>query len=406
MSRGRLVAALVLATTAGAGPACHNCQREPSIVGMMEGAKLNYDNKNFELAGQIYINVLDDCPDYYDAIVGLANAFREYGNVQYKAANEASRQGQTDLAEQKYIKGEGLHSDSDRYLRTALESRPNDLMPHYYLGMLWYQRATSPLNFPYPQNDTSRRQRDRDNAIAEFQTVVGKVPQVHQVHRYLFILLFAADRRDEARHHLERFHDALQTLYNGVLNAAARTPIQKEEKDKELARLEREIDEVRDVIIEYRADLQKEIDRLKSKDQDSLKEEERKEMRRLGSEKLVLEAMVGGFELIDLAPHEEALRQRCQDYLDAYRRGEEADVRTYLRPKPGKYVELERSIRQILAEGTKYEQIVWKTITAPGETAITVFDCDRVTKSGKKSGVRISIRWRLHNGLWMVEEHQ
>ena len=118
--------------------------------------------------------------------------------------------------------------------------------------------------------------------------------------------------------------------------------------------------------------------------------------------------MASGRRLVDLAPHEEELLQRCQDYLDSFNRGEEADVRTFLGPKPEKYVELERSIRQKLAEGTKYEKVVWETVSAPpGRTAITVFDCDQVTKkSGKKIGVRITVRWRLYNGVWMVEEHQ
>ena len=143
------------------------------------------------------------------------------------------------------------------------------------------------------------------------------------------------------------------------------------------------------------------------KEQESLSKEDHADLVRLTREMLDLEGMVGGFELINLTPEEEALRQRCQDYVDAIKHGEEADVRTFLEGKPGKAVELERSILQKLAEKTKYERIIWKKVSVPpGSLAHTIFNCDLVTNSGKMPGVQISIRWRLRNGMWMVEEHQ
>lgn len=402
MSRGFVPAIALVAVLAGG---CHDCTEDARIVELMRLAKLNYDNRKFDIAARLYETVLKDCNDYYDAIVGMANVYREEGNISFRAAEENARNKRMDLARQKFREGENLHRDSDRYLRTALEMRPGDLLPHYYLGLLWYQRATSPLDFPYPVGDEDRRRRDRDEAIREFSLVLEEEQLVHQVHRYVALLYFAAGDPDSAIQHLDRYHEVQQRLHSRIMLRRADTEIDRQRKDQALRAVEREINEVREVIVVHHGDLLREHDLLKVKEDRGLTPEEKQKLARLNRQILGLEGIIRRFHLTRLAPHEKELQMRCQAYLQSFNGGLVADVMAYLRGQSGEEAKLREAVRRKLSEGTKYRKVRFTSVVVTGEIGKVGFECELATSAGVRPDARITLTWRMYGGQWMVSAH-
>ena len=403
--KGRRILVVLVAGAALASGGCHDCSQDREVFQLLQVAQFNYQNQKFELSAQLFMNALEKCHDHYGAIVGLSNAFREYGNEQFRLVALHFRNEKPDMARQKYKKGNDLHADSERYLQKALQMEPEDLLPHYYLGLLWYQRATSPLDYPYRREDAESRQRDRDSAIEEFQLVVREVTQVYEAHRYLGLALFAANRTAEGIVHLNAFHDSRQKAFNYLVTQPARGDLEKERKERALREIEKEIADVRELIILHQGELVLQRDDLKAKESKGLDETERKRLAQISREMLLVQRLIRNFQVTQLAPHEEEVRQRCQDYLYSFNRGNPADVMSFVQGKRGDEAELKAQIRRKLESQTKYERVRYKSVIVSGELATVGFECNLVTPRGTRSNAEITLRWRLHGGQWMVYDH-
>ena len=169
--------ALVLAGVAALA-ACHTCPDHDKASLALENAKGVYDAGRFDQAKSVFQAVLDYCPENYDALIGYANACREYGTQLFGTVDLLVRQNKPDAAKKTYEEANQNHGEADRSFRSALVLQPDDLAPRYGLGLLWYQRATSPVNYPYPLDDRVNRREARDKSIAEFELIVRRHPEL------------------------------------------------------------------------------------------------------------------------------------------------------------------------------------------------------------------------------------
>src|SRR5205085_43895 len=100
------------------------------------------------------------------------------------------------------------------------------------------------------------------------------------------------------RPHLKAFHDAQQALYEKVLQWPGTTDDEKSRKENSLSKVNREIEDVRDVLGEYFMGSQREFERLKVKKNRTPEEDQT--MAKLFRETLELEKAIKGFHLTNL----------------------------------------------------------------------------------------------------------
>jgi tetratricopeptide (TPR) repeat protein len=398
--RWALAGAVALAAGANAG--CHSCSDHKVALVAFDLAEFNYRGGKFDQAKSLYMRAIENCSDHYEALVGLGNACREYGTELYRNVSLLVEQGKPDPAQKMLKEANQNHAESDQYFRTALQRRPDDLLPHYGLGQLWYQRATTTWPFPYALDDRVNRRRDRDQAIREFTLVVQKVPQLYQAHRYLGLLLFAAGQTDEGRAHLKVFHDAQQKVYVHVMARPAETDEMKKQKDLDLRQIEKEIEDVREVLVVYKGELDRQRDLLHTKTGRTAEEEQK--LAHVTRETLVLENVIKSFVLTKLGPVERELQQRCTEYLETFNQGALEQILAQVAPRPGEE-ELRNSIRRKVEQGTRYSKVRFTAIVVSGETASVGLVCELATKQGVKPETEMTFRWQRVGGRWFIADH-
>jgi tetratricopeptide (TPR) repeat protein len=398
-------AAVLLAAAAAAFVSgCHTCPDHRAAELAFELAYFNYQNGKFDQAKSLYIRALENCPDDYDALVGLANASREYGNELFRAAHALVEQGKLDQARKMFQEANDNHVEAERFFRTAIQRHPDDMLPHYGLGQLFYQRAVTPFPFPYPVEDKENRRRERDAAIREFKLVVERgAHQLYQVHRYLGLALFAAGKMDEGRYHLQVFHEAQEKMFNVWVDRPAETDEEKKRKEAALRQLEREIEDVRSILLVYQEDLERRRDLLQTKSPRSAEDEQ--ELARVTRELLALEGMLKSFVLTRLGPEEMELRRRCAEYLDLFNRGALDQILAQVAPRGGEEEAVRRTLRRKVEEGTQYTKVRFTTIAVAGEQGSVGVVCDLITRKGVRPQTELLLRWQRVGGRWMVSEH-
>jgi tetratricopeptide (TPR) repeat protein len=107
------------------------------------------------------------------------------------------------------------HNDAFRMLASILRDDPDNLSARYALGLLHYDRAVSPFDYPYRKGDRENRGKERDRAIEEFRILLKEDPRPLYAHRYLAVLLAARgqpDDRQEARPHFEHFLNSARAI--------------------------------------------------------------------------------------------------------------------------------------------------------------------------------------------------
>src|SRR5688572_11172682 len=109
-------AALILAVLGG----CHTCEDHSKSDFAVVNAKSQFDAGRFDIAKQIFNRALEYCPDNYEALIGFANACREYGTMLYARADATSRAGKLEAAKREFEEGNLNHQQSERAFRSAL----------------------------------------------------------------------------------------------------------------------------------------------------------------------------------------------------------------------------------------------------------------------------------------------
>jgi tetratricopeptide (TPR) repeat protein len=402
MSRFRTAVLGAAATFALLAAGCHTCEDHDSSASAFELAEFNYKNGKYDHAKTLYSRCVEKCSDNEQGWLGLANACRETGNNQFKGAADLAGQGK--IVDSKRVFKEAVENHAMCYeiLQRRLRKDPEDRAAHYGLGLLYYQRSTSVLPFPFPLDDTTNRQKERDLGIAEFALIVKMSPDAWQAHRYLGLSLFAAGRMDDGRAHLKIFHDAQQGLYQRVLRWPASTDDEKKRKENALQTVNKEIEDIRDILGEYFMAVNREHDRLKAKRERTPEEEA--QLAKYKSESLQLENIIKSYHLTNLGPVEQELRRRCDDYLTVFNRGQVAEIMSFAAPKQGEEAAFQRGIQDRVEQGVKFRKCQYRTIVVSGDTASVGLVCEMVNKKGSRPDAEVTMHWRLVAGQWKVAD--
>lgn len=402
MSRmGRAALAAVIAVGA-ASAGCGNCPNHAKSVVTQDLAQQWYNAGRYDQAKVMFDSCVEQCPDNQDGWLGLANACREYGNTQFKQAADLAAQGKGAEVKHAYKDAAESHTLAYDIFHRKIVDFPDDMAPHYGLALLHYQRATSMMPFPFPLDDTLNRQKERDLAIKEFKLVIQKSPGVVQAYRYLGLALFAAGKMEEGSPQLKRFHDAQQILYERILQWPNSTDDEKSRKESSLAKVNREIEEMRDVLGEYFMYAQRESDRLKAKKDRTA--EESITMAKLFRESLELEKVIKAFHLTNLSPVEMDVRRRCEDLISVFNRGNVAEVMSFVTPKPGDEAAFQKLVQDRIDQGTKYRNLQYTAIAVSGDTASVALVAEVSTKKGVRPEAELTMHWHLVSGQWRLSE--
>lgn len=403
MSRlATVVVALMFAGGASLLGGCHTCEDHEGAETSFELAKFNYENGKYDQAEILYTKCVEQCPAHQQGWLGLANAAREHGNDQYRIAAELAGQGKIADSKRVFKEASENHRMSYEIFQRRLAEKPEELAPHYGLGLLYYQRATSVLPFPFPVDDTVNRPKERDLAIGEFSLVVKKAPDAWQAHRYLGLVLFAAGRMDEGRPHLKIFHDAQQTLYEKVLTWPGSSDDEKKRKEVALRSVNKEIEDIREVLGEYFMSLQRDYDRLQAKRERTADEEGK--MAKLKRESLELESTIKSFHLTNLGQVELEVRRRCDDFIRVFNGGQVAEIMSFSTPRRGEEAAFQRAVQDRVDLGTKLRRPQYRTIVVSGDTASVALVCEVVNKKGTRPDAELTMHWKLVGGQWKVAE--
>lgn len=214
-----------------------------------------YKAGKYEEAMRKYEDAIERHPKSYNAIVGLACADREYGLKKFEEAEDLHRAKKVDLAKKEFEKAVKVHSAAQMLLRKAIEMKPEEPLAYRELGVFYYKRATSPYSYPYRLDDVVNRQKERDLAIDNLRIVVKREPNLFFAQRYLgFALLARAlpSEWSEARICLEFYLRGMNEGREHLrLNAPKSTPEQREEVEKRLKKIDRELEEVCEVLLAH-----------------------------------------------------------------------------------------------------------------------------------------------------------
>lgn len=398
MSRRSLPAWLIVLLAA-----CHTCPDHEKSELAVENAKTLYDAGNFRQAKVVFSTSLEYCPENYDALIGLANASREEGSALYANVDALVKQGKLEAAQKLFQEANQNHQDSDQMFRSAMILYPDDLAPEYGLAQLYYQRATSPVGYPYPLDDALNRRQARDKAIAGFRKLVEGNPELPQIQRYLGLALFAAGNMQEGRGHLLKYHDVQQQNYNRLLGIPAQTQEEKDRKRSALAKVESDIDSIRQIFQAYYEELSKERVRLTGLKTRTPQEEQ--QLAGIATEQLHLQVLIRTYQMVDLGGVELEVRERCTAYLDALDQGRMEVLETFLGALPGQEAALQARVRGLVADQTHYGNIRYRSIVVNGESATVTFMADLVTRRGTRADQPMTLRFRRVSGIWRLVEH-
>jgi tetratricopeptide (TPR) repeat protein len=395
-----VLAALAAVGVFGAG--CGNCPDQARSQQSKELGQQWYSSGRYDQAKIMFSNCVEQCPDNEEGWMGLANACREHGNTQFKIATDLAAQGKGSDVKKVYKDAAESHTLAYDIFHRKIVDFPDDMAPHYGLGLLHYQRATSVLPFPFPLDDTVNRQKERDLAIVEFTTVIQKSPGIVQAYRYLGLAQFAAGKMDEGRPNLKRFHDAQQMLYEKVLLWPSSTDQEKTTKENSLGTVNREIEDIRDVLGEYFMYSQREYDRLKAKKIRT--PEEDAAMAKLFRETLELEKAIKGFHLTNLGPVELEVRRRCEDFFNVFNRSQVSEIMSFVAPKNGEEAAFKRLVQDRVDQGTQFRTPQYRTIVVSGDVASVAVVCEVSSKKGNRPDSELTMHWRLVGGQWKLSD--
>lgn len=403
----RVLAAALWASAAAALASCghaYDCERHGQAHDAKALARIAYDGGHFDQAKDLYVNAVDWCTDNYDARIGLANASRALGNQLYQQADLNAQAGKIPAAQKIFKQANENHVMADRLFRTAMEERPDDLDPHYGMGLLWYERSTSPIAAPWRPDDAENRQRERDQAIKEFTFVITRFASTSQARRYRGLAYLAADRIEEGARDLKVYHDSRQDLYNKIVGTwPSGTEDEKKRKDIGLRTVEKEIDDVREVLVLELGEVDDRAKKLRKKDNPSPTEVQ--EIAHLSSQQLLLESMIKSFALTKIGEVEQVVVKRCREYLEAFNRGQLQEILSFLGPRKGEELKVRDQVKAKVDKGTQFRRVVFRSAEVLGEIASIAFVCDLVYSSDSHPDTEVTLRWRLIGGQWLVSDH-
>ncbi|HXX95463.1 MAG TPA: hypothetical protein VEN81_17720 [Planctomycetota bacterium] len=413
MSSGRVAVALVLLV--GTQASCTHegsCDKHRAAIEAVSMAKMAYDGGHFEQSKELYNHAIEWCTENYDARIGLAHASRSLGNQLYRDADLAAHQGKIPQANKLFNQATENHVLADQLFRTALTERPDDLEPHFGLGLLWYERCTAPIAAPWKPEDRENRQRERDESIREFSTVIKNLDEKKgrssQAHRYRGLAYLASDLVEEGAADLKAYHNSRQDLYNRIVATwPSGTEEEKRRKDGALRGLEKEIDDIREVLVLEQVAMVDRTRVLRKMEAKDPAEAARitQQIAHLASVQLYLEDIIKKFGLTAMGELEQVVVKRCREYLDTFNRGQLSEILPFLGARKGEEKLLRDSVTAKIDRHTQFRKVVFRTASVSGESASVGFVCDLESSQGTRPDSEVTIRWRVVGGQWLVWDH-
>ena len=236
--------------------------------------------------------------------------------------------------------------------------------------------------------------------------------------------MMAAGINDEARFHLKKYHDAIQTLYDYISQTWPANDIKdRAKRDEALTELQKDITDVRELVVIYKEDLvrqQKELIVMEAKlaageplkEGEKLTPEERlakgEEMKRksatLTRQKLAIESFIRTFVLTDLSPEEMDLRERCVAYFREFNSGHLIPAIEFLDPPAERRDALRQRLMGQMEKKIRFLRPKFKAFEISRAKGQVTFECEMVTPTGRHPNTRLRIGWRRVSGLWMISE--
>lgn len=240
----------ILLAIAAAG--CSNPENDPEFLQQLRLGNEYYKNGKYDMAKTQYERAIESCPTSYEAIVGLASASREWGLMKYAEVEDLYRAKKYEFASQQVKKANAEHKSAQLLYLKAIQLKPELLTAYRELGVLHYKRATSPYNYPHRVEEKTERHRERDEAILRLKYVVDREPKAYFAQRYLGLAYIAAGKTSLGREHLARYLQGMAEAREYIIKfAPARTTAEKEDKQGRLDELNKDITEVRGVLLAY-----------------------------------------------------------------------------------------------------------------------------------------------------------
>ncbi len=236
---------------------CSNAEKDPDFQIDMQLANEYYKHGKFEEAIRKYEDAIEKIPSSYRAVVGLACADRGWGLRKFGEAEEMFRIKKVDIAKREFEKAVAVHATAQRLYLKAIEMNHEDPLAYRELGYFYYRRATSPYSYPYRLDDEVNRTRDRDLAIQHFRVVVAREPKTYFAQRYLGLALFASGNSSQGRLHLQEYLKGMGAAREYIVKSAPhQSAEQREDVERRLREIDKEIGEVRDFMLAYVNDLE------------------------------------------------------------------------------------------------------------------------------------------------------
>jgi tetratricopeptide (TPR) repeat protein len=249
----------------------------------MDAAKHYFDNGRFAESLKHYKLAVEEMPDDYPAVLGMAITAGETSNDLFERASEMQAAGKLEPAMRLVDDGIKHATLADKSFQRCLQLR-TDTPTNYNLGLFLYKRATSQRNVPYPQTPepppeyTSKEAREEwakaylqrpkelDESIRQFLIVLEGEPgalgsrdhaykcKSHQAHRYLGLAYFWRSdwsKRDgeQGRLHMYQFLVYVEGLREFVVKKWPQTSdAEKARKDRELKNLDADLSGIRTLL--------------------------------------------------------------------------------------------------------------------------------------------------------------
>ncbi len=303
-----------------------------------------FKNSKFEDAVRAYRRAVQLKPDNYQATIGLGASCSEASLTLYVEAERLLAVRQRDVAKRNIDRADEYVLMAKKCFARGLEMRPNDRVANYNLGLMYYKRATTPYNLPYPSQleppdevrrdavalakwmetyearkvGVEARRNERDEAISQFLQVL-KIEKVAldapthvthcaspQAHRYLALALLTRGNwegtendTELARRHLSVFLAWVLAVRQHIVEKAPnKSAEEKAQKEKELEFFDRELLDLKEILLGWREGLNslERQCRLNTEDCPVPREKRAARLDAIAREMLIIEATIQQYE--------------------------------------------------------------------------------------------------------------
>ena len=289
--------AVIAAAVAGCATG-EKSQEEREFEGQMYLGDQMFKNSKFEDAVRAYRRAVQLQPNNYKATIGLGASCSEASLTLYVEAERLLGVRQHDAAMRNIERADDYVAMAKKCFARGLEMRPDDRVANYNIGLMYYKRATTPYNLPYPSQleppdeikkdptalakwmetyekrkvGVEHRRKERDEAIDQFKRVLSiektalEAPEhvTHcaspQAHRYLALALLTRGNWEGAENDTELARRHLCVYLAWILGcrqqlvekAPNKSAEEKAQKEKDLEFFDRELLELKEILLGWR----------------------------------------------------------------------------------------------------------------------------------------------------------